>query len=88
MIERYSRKEIRNIWTDKNKYKIWLDIELASAEAMEKLNIIPKGVVKKIKSRAKIDVEVPLEIGAETDNQCFVVQLKNGFVNTTTSSKK
>jgi len=62
MIERYSRKEIRNIWTDKNKYKIWLDIELASAEAMEKLNIIPKGVVKKIKSRAKIDVARILKI--------------------------
>jgi adenylosuccinate lyase len=29
MIERYSRKELRNIWADNNKYKIWLDIELA-----------------------------------------------------------
>ena len=46
MIERYSRKEIKNIWEDKNKYSIWLDIELAAAEAMEKLKIIPKGVSK------------------------------------------
>ena len=30
MIERYSRKEIKNIWEDKNKYSIWLDIELSS----------------------------------------------------------
>ena len=56
MIERYSRKEIKNIWNDKNKYSIWLDIEIAAAEAMEKLKIIPKGVSKKVKSKAKIDV--------------------------------
>jgi adenylosuccinate lyase len=62
MIDRYSRKELRNIWTDKNKYKIWLDIELAAAEAMEKLNIIPRGVVKKVKSKAKINVSRILKI--------------------------
>jgi len=62
MIDRYSRKELRNIWTDENKYKIWLDIELAAAEAMEKLNIIPKGVVKKVRSKAKINVSRILKI--------------------------
>jgi adenylosuccinate lyase len=62
MINRYSREELRNIWADKNKYKIWLDIELAAAEAMEKLNIIPKGVVKKVKSKAKINVARILKI--------------------------
>ena len=50
MIERYTRKEIKDIWEDYNRYSIWLNIELAAAEAMEKLNIIPKGVVKKINS--------------------------------------
>ena len=62
MIERYSRKELKNIWADENKYKIWLDIELAAAEAMEKLNIIPKGVVKKVKSKAKINISRILKI--------------------------
>ena len=57
MIERYSRKEIKNIWNDKNKYSIWLDIEIAAAEAMEKLKIIPKGISKKVKSKSKIDVQ-------------------------------
>jgi len=56
MIERYSRKEIKNIWDEKNKYQIWLDIELAAAEAMEKFKIIPKGVSAKIKKKAKINV--------------------------------
>ena len=62
MIERYSRKEIKNIWKDYNKYSLWLDIELAAAEAMEKLKIIPKGVTKKIKSKAKINVNRILKI--------------------------
>ena len=62
MIDRYSRKEIKNIWEDKNKYSIWLEIELAAAEAMEKLKIIPKGVSKKIRSKAKINVKRILQI--------------------------
>ena len=57
MIERYSRKELKTIWEDQNKYSIWLDIELAAAEAMEKLKIIPRGVVKKVKSKAKINIK-------------------------------
>jgi len=62
MIDRYSRKELKNIWEDKNKYKIWLEVELAAAEAMEKLNIIPKGVVRKVRSKAKINVARILKI--------------------------
>ena len=57
MINRYSRKEIRNIWEEKNKYQIWLNIEIAAAEAMEKLKLIPKGVSSKVKKKAKINVE-------------------------------
>ena len=57
MIERYSRKEIRKIWDDKNKYQIWLDIEIAAAQAMEKLKIIPKGVSSKTRRKAKINVD-------------------------------
>ena len=49
MINRYSRKEIKNIWSEENKYKIMLDIEIAAAEAMEKIKVIPRGVAKNIK---------------------------------------
>ena len=62
MIDRYSRKELKNIWEDQNKYQIWLDIELAAAEAMEKLKIIPKGVAKKVRSKARINVKRILDI--------------------------
>ena len=37
MIERYSRKNLKKIWDEENKYKIWLDIEVAAAQGMEKL---------------------------------------------------
>ena len=57
MIERYTRKEIKSIWEDFNRYSIWLEIELAAAEAMEKLKIIPKGVSKSVKQKARIDVK-------------------------------
>ena len=62
MIERYTRKQIKDIWEDYNRYSIWLNIELAAAEAMEKLKIIPRGVVKKVKLKAKINPKRILQI--------------------------
>ncbi len=62
MIDRYSREELKDIWSDHNKYSLWLKIELASAEAMEKYKIIPRGVSKKVRSKAKINTKRILEI--------------------------
>ena len=56
MIPRYSRKELVNIWSEENKYKIWLNIEIAAAEAMEKYKIIPRGVASVVKKKGKIKV--------------------------------
>ena len=57
MINRYSRKELTTIWSEENKYKIWLDVEIAAAQAMEKLGQIPKGVSSTVKRKAKINVD-------------------------------
>jgi len=57
MIKRYSRKEMVKIWEEKNKYEIWLAIEIAVAQAMEKLKIIPKGVASKVKKKSKINID-------------------------------
>ena len=57
MISRYSRKELTQIWSEENKYQIWLDIEIAAAKAMEKYKIIPKGVSSIVKTKAKIKVK-------------------------------
>ena len=62
MIPRYSRDILTNIWSQKSKYNIWLDIEIYAAEAMEKYKIIPKGISKKIKKKAKINIKRILEI--------------------------
>ena len=62
MIERYSRKELKDIWSDYNRYSIWLEIEVAAAEAMEKLKIIPRGVSKAVKKKGKINVKRILQI--------------------------
>ncbi|WP_089698112.1 adenylosuccinate lyase [Candidatus Pelagibacter communis] len=57
MISRYSRKELVNIWSEENKYKIWLNVEIAAAEAMEKYKIIPRGVASIAKKKGKIKVK-------------------------------
>ena len=57
MIKRYSRKELTDIWSEENKYKIWLNVEIAAAQAMEKLNQIPKGVSSIVRKKAKINVK-------------------------------
>ena len=57
MISRYSRKELTQIWSEENKYKIWLDVEITAAQAMEKLGHIPKGVAATVKKKGRIDVK-------------------------------
>ena len=57
MIPRYSRKILKEIWEDSNKFQIWLDLEILACEAMEKLGQIPKGTSSKIKKKAKFKVK-------------------------------
>ncbi|WP_440679455.1 adenylosuccinate lyase [Candidatus Pelagibacter sp. HIMB1517] len=57
MIPRYSRKEVAQIWEPMNKFKIWLDIEIFAAQAMEKYKIIPKGVAAKVRKKSKINIK-------------------------------
>ena len=57
MIKRYSRKKLVDIWDEYNKYKIWLNIEIAAAQGMEKIKLIPKGVASAVKKKGKIRVK-------------------------------
>ena len=50
MIQRYSRPEMRAIWTDENKLRIWLQIELLASEALVKEGIVPAKDFAKIKA--------------------------------------
>lgn len=66
MIERYSREEMSNIWTDQNRYEAWLEVEILACEAWSKLGDIPAEDVKKIRENAKVDVARAQEIEQET----------------------
>ena len=57
MIPRYSRQEMAQIWEPMNKFKIWLDIEIYAAQAMEKYKIIPRGVAAKVRKKSKINIK-------------------------------
>ena len=41
MIDRYSRPEMKQVWSDENKYRMWLDVELAVCEAWTEAGVIP-----------------------------------------------
>ncbi|PHK49507.1 adenylosuccinate lyase [Staphylococcus edaphicus] len=66
MIERYSREEMSNIWTDQNRYEAWLEVEILACEAWSKLGDIPAEDVRKIRDNAKVDVARAQEIEQET----------------------
>lgn len=56
MIPRYVRPEMGAIWTDENKYKAWLEVEILADEAWAKLGEIPEADVKAIRAKATFDV--------------------------------
>ena len=62
MIPRYSRKEMADIWSDENRFRIWLDIEILACEAQTKLGNIPASALNNIKKKAKFDVKRVLKI--------------------------
>lgn len=66
MIERYSRKVMRDIWSEQAMYQAWLDVEILIDEAWSKLGEIPPEDVEAIRKNAKFDVNRIHEIEAET----------------------
>jgi adenylosuccinate lyase len=55
MIDRYSRPEMKAIWSEENKYRKWLDVELAVCQAWAELGQIPKAALKTIEEKAAFD---------------------------------
>jgi adenylosuccinate lyase len=53
MIQRYSRAEMRGIWTDENKLRIWLQIELLAGEALAAEGVVPAADFKTMKAGAE-----------------------------------
>jgi adenylosuccinate lyase len=57
MIQRYSRAEMREIWTEQRKLEIWLQIELFAAEALVAEGIVPASDFAQMKARAAFSIE-------------------------------
>lgn len=66
MISRYTREEMAQIWTEENRFKAWLEVEILAAEAWAELGEIPMDEVKNIRPNARIDVDRIKEIEQET----------------------
>jgi len=65
MIERYSRPEMKKVWSDENKYEKWLEVEIAVCDAWAELGVIPRKALPKIKL-AKCNLKRMAEILKET----------------------
>jgi adenylosuccinate lyase len=66
MIERYTRPEMGQIWTQENRYRKWLDVEIAVCEALAEKERIPREDLKEIQEKAGFDLERIEEIERET----------------------
>jgi len=66
VIPRYTRKRFQEIWSDENRYRKWLDVEIAACEAWAKLGKIPKKSLETIRRKAGFSVERIDEIEAAT----------------------
>ncbi|WP_028612390.1 adenylosuccinate lyase [Paenibacillus harenae] len=66
MLERYSRPEMRAIWTEENKFKAWLEVELCACEAWSELGVIPKEDVEALRRSASFNIDRIYEIEQDT----------------------
>lgn len=66
MIDRYTMPKMREIWSEENKFRKWLEVEIAACEAWASLGKIPKDALAKIKRKASFDVARINEIEKET----------------------
>lgn len=56
MISRYTLPEMGQIWTEDNRFRVMLEVEIAACEAMAELGLIPKAVAVKIRKKARFKV--------------------------------
>lgn len=65
MIPRYTRPEMGRIWSDENKYRCWLTVEVAASQALAQAGMVPQAAADAIRDRANFSVERINEIEAE-----------------------
>ena len=65
MIARYTRPEMARIWSDENKYRCWLQVEIAASQALAEAGIVPQAAADAIRDKADFSVDRIDEIEAE-----------------------
>ncbi len=65
MIPRYTRPEMARIWSDENRFRTWLAVEVAATETLAAAGIVPKDAAKAIRARADFSVDRIFQIEAE-----------------------
>jgi adenylosuccinate lyase len=65
VIPRYTRPEMARIWSDENRFRTWLAVEVAATETLAAAGIVPKEAAKAIRARADFNVERIFQIEAE-----------------------
>src|SRR5260370_29110470 len=65
MIDRYTRPEMGRIWTEENKYRAWLRVELATAEALAETGEVPKEAAELLRKHAGFEVSRIQEVERE-----------------------
>lgn len=66
MIDRYTRPEMKEVWSEQNKYETWLKVEIEASQAWANLGMVPQEDVDKIRANASFTVDRILEIEQET----------------------
>ncbi len=65
LISRYTRPEMGHIWTDANKFRMWLAVELAATETLAEAGLVPREAAQAIREKADFNVARILAIEAE-----------------------
>ena len=65
MIDRYTRPEMKEIWTDDGRYRRWLEVELAVCEVQAERGLIPRDALDTIRAKAAVDPARVAEIEAK-----------------------
>ncbi|MGM9816745.1 MAG: adenylosuccinate lyase [Lepagella sp.] len=66
MIPRYSREQMRAIWTEENKFNAYLKVEILSAEAWRELGVVPAEDIDKLWKNASFNIDRIKEIEEQT----------------------
>ena len=65
MIERYSRPEMAQVWSDAHRLELWLDVELAATAAREARGDVPADTSERIRHAVRLNLGRMLEIESE-----------------------